>query len=210
MIKINEIFHSLQGEGIGTGLPTIFIRFTGCNLRCRYCDTSYAFFEGKYMEIEEIIEKIGGWNCRRVCITGGEPLLQEEVYPLIDSLLEKGYEISVETNGSMDIKKLVKKDITIKMDYKLPSSGMEGRMRKENISLLRRRDELKFIVADRNDYVRALEVLENYSPRCHVTMQPVWEEMDARTLAEWLLEDGVDAMLSLQIHKIIWGEERER
>lgn len=210
MIKINEIFHSIQGEGIDAGKPAIFIRLTGCNLRCSYCDTTYAFHEGKNMSIEEIINEIKKWKCRRVCITGGEPLLQKNVYLLIDVLLEKGYEVSIETNGSMDIKKLVERDIIIKMDYKLPSSKMNEKMREENIRLLRNEDEIKFVIGSRKDYEYALEIMEKYSPQCHIIMQPVWKEMDARNLTEWILEDGIDVILSLQIHKIIWGEERGR
>ncbi len=207
-MKINEIFHSIQGEGFDAGRPTIFIRLTGCNLRCSYCDTTYAFYEGKEMEIEEIMEEIKKWRCRRVCITGGEPLLQEDVYSLIDSLLEKGYDVSVETNGSIDIRKLVERNVTIKMDYKLPSSGMNEKMLEENIHWLREKDEIKFVIGNREDYEYALGIMKRYSPKCHIVVQPVWNKMDVKKVAQWILDDGIDAILSLQIHKIIWGEER--
>jgi len=209
MMKINEIFYSIQGEGGDAGKPTIFIRFTGCNLRCIYCDTTYAFYEGKEMEIGEILERIKKWRCRRICITGGEPLLQEEVYSLIDVLLEKGYEVSVETNGSIGIEKLVRREVIIKMDFKLPSSGMMESMKEENISLLREKDELKFIIWKREDYEDAVEIIKRNSPRCNIVMQPVWGT-EPRHLAEWILGDEMDVMLSLQIHKIIWGEEKGR
>jgi len=207
-IKINEIFYSLQGEGIDAGLPTIFIRLTGCNLRCNYCDTRYAFYEGKYMAIDEIMESIKKWNSRRVCITGGEPLLQKNVYGLIEKLLEKGYEISVETNGSISIMKLSKMDVKIKMDIKLPSSGMHDKMLFGNISLLRGDDELKFIIWNRDDYEYAKDIIARYKPRCQIIMQPVWGSKIK--LAEWILKDELDARYSIQLHKILWGNERGR
>jgi len=207
-IKINEIFYSLQGEGIDAGLPTIFIRLTGCNLRCNYCDTRYAFYEGKYMAIDEILESIKKWNSRRVCITGGEPLLQKNVYGLIEKLLEKGYEISVETNGSISIMKLSKMDVKIKMDIKLPSSGMHDKMLFGNISLLRGDDELKFIIWNRDDYKYAKDIIARYKPRCQIIMQPVWGSKIK--LAEWILKDELDARYSIQLHKILWGNERGR
>ena len=210
MMRVNEIFYSLQGEGIDVGRPTIFVRLTGCNLRCRYCDTTYAFYEGEDMGMEEIIEAIKKWKCRRVCITGGEPLLQQEVYALIDALLKMEYEVSVETNGSIGIEKLAERDVRIKMDYKLPSSGMMERMKEENFEFLRQQDELKFIIGDRNDYEHALKILDNHAPVCNIIMQPIWGEMDAKKLAEWILEDGMDVMLSIQLHKILWGNERGR
>ena len=207
-IKINEIFYSLQGEGIDAGLPTIFIRLTGCNLRCNYCDTRYAFYEGKYMAIDEILESIKKWNSRRVCITGGEPLLQKNVYGLIEKLLEKGYETSVETNGSISIMKLSKMDVKIKMDIKLPSSGMHDKMLFGNISLLRGDDELKFIIWNRDDYEYAKDIIARYKPRCQIIMQPVWGSKIK--LAEWILKDELDARYSIQLHKILWGNERGR
>ncbi|RLB60202.1 MAG: hypothetical protein DRG80_05635 [Deltaproteobacteria bacterium] len=207
-MKINEIFYSLQGEGIDAGLPTIFIRLTGCNLRCNYCDTRYAFYEGKYMAIDEILESIKKWNSRRVCITGGEPLLQKNVYGLIEKLLEKGYEISVETNGSISIMKLSKMDVKIKMDIKLPSSGMHDKMLFGNISLLRGDDELKFIIWNRDDYKYAKDIIARYKPRCQIIMQPVWGSKIK--LAEWILKDELDARYSIQLHKILWGNERGR
>ncbi|MCD6572964.1 MAG: radical SAM protein [Thermoplasmata archaeon] len=205
-MKINEIFYSLQGEGIDAGLPTIFIRLTGCNLRCNYCDTRYAFYEGKYMAIDEIMESIKKWNSRRVCITGGEPLLQKNVYGLIEKLLEKGYEISVETNGSISIMKLSKMDVKIKMDIKLPSSGMHDKMLFGNISLLRGDDELKFIIWNKQDYEYAKDIIARYKPRCQIIMQPVWGSKIK--LAEWILKDELDARYSIQLHKILWGNKR--
>jgi len=210
MMRVNEIFYSLQGEGVDVGRPTIFVRLMGCNLRCRYCDTTYAFYEGEDRGVEEIIDAIKKWKCRRVCITGGEPLLQQEVYALIDTLLKMKHEVSVETNGSIGIEKLAERDVRIKMDYKLPSSGMMERMKEENFEFLRQQDELKFIIGDRNDYEHALKILDRHAPVCNIIMQPIWGEMDAKKLAEWILEDGLDVMLSIQLHKILWGNERGR
>ena len=209
-LTVNEIFYSIQGEGSDAGLPTIFIRLTGCNLRCTYCDTEYAFYEGKEKDIEEILKEIRKWKCKRTCITGGEPLLQKEVYELIDTLVEKEYEVSVETNGSISIEKLAKMEVVIKMDMKLPSSGMHKKMHMKNINLLRSDDELKFVIGDRADYEYAKEILKRYRPRCKIIMQPVWKKMNASELAEWILEDGIDARFSLQLHKILWREEKGR
>ncbi len=209
-LKVNEIFFSIQGEGSDAGLPTIFIRLTGCNLRCTYCDTEYAFYEGEEKNIEEILGEIKRWKCNRVCITGGEPLIQEGVYDLIDVLLNEDYEVNVETNGSKDIGELAKKNVVIKMDVKLPSSGMHEKMCKDNINLLRSNDELKFVIGNREDYECAKKILEEYKPKCKIIMQPVWKKMDAAILAEWILRDAIDARLSIQLHKILWGEERGR
>ncbi|MBC7080991.1 MAG: radical SAM protein [Thermoplasmatales archaeon] len=205
-MKVNEIFYSIQGEGKDAGLPTIFIRLTGCNLRCRWCDAKYAYFEGKEMSEEEIIEKIKDFGSKRVCITGGEPLLQEGVYELIDRLIESGYEVSVETNGSISIRKLSEKNVIIKMDYKLPSSGFNKFMLEDNFNFLRSKDELKFIIMDREDYEFAKNIIRNKNIGCEIIMQPVWNK--CKKLADWILEDKIRVRLSLQIHKIIWGNKR--
>lgn len=207
-LKINEIFYSLQGEGSDVGLPTIFIRLTGCNLRCNYCDTKYAFYEGNYMGIDEIMEEIKKWKCKRICITGGEPLIQKGVYGLIDALLEKNYEISIETNGSISIFKLIKKGIKIKMDIKLPSSGMHKKMNFGNIKLLRHNDELKFVIWNREDYEYAKDIIAKYEPKCHIIMQPVWGSKIK--LADWIIKDELEARFSIQLHKILWGERRKK
>jgi len=196
----------LQGEGSDVGLPTIFIRFTGCNLRCNYCDTRYAFYEGKYMTIDEIMDEIKKWSVKRVCITGGEPLLQKNVYLLLETLLKNGYEVSIETNGSISIFKLSKMNVKIKMDIKLPSSGMHKKMKFENIPLLRGRDELKFIIWNREDYEYAKDIVARYKPSCQIIMQPVWGSKI--NPADWILKDEIDARFSIQLHKILWGNRR--
>ncbi|MEA2054441.1 MAG: radical SAM protein [Candidatus Thermoplasmatota archaeon] len=202
-MKINEIFYSIQGEGRNVGLPTIFVRTTGCNLRCPYCDTAYAYYEGEEISLQEILKKIKKWDCKRICLTGGEPLLQDELPELIDMLLSEGYKISIETNGSIDISEIAKKDVIISMDIKCPSSGMYKKMNVDNISLLRSHDELKFIIGDMEDYRYAKEMIKKHVPGCEVIMQPVWGK--AKKLAEWILEDGLNVRLSIQIHKILWG-----
>ena len=212
-MKVCEIFYSIQGEGELAGYPTIFIRLTGCNLRCRYCDTEYAFYEGKEMGIDDIIERIKGYRSRYVCITGGEPLLQREVLDLMETLLEDGYIVSLETNGSISLEDVCMRlgkygdSFIISMDIKCPSSGMSERMRLENIDLLRENDQLKFVVLDEDDYNYAKDIISRYRPRCKIIIQPVWGT-DVRKIAELMLKDGLQARLSLQIHKIIWGDRR--
>jgi len=201
-MEICEIFHSLQGEGIDIGLPTIFVRTTGCNLRCEWCDTKYAWEGGEQIEIENIKEKLDEIECQRVCITGGEPLLQEDTLELIDSLLPS-YEISIETNGSLDISDLVKKDLKISMDYKTPSSNMENKMREENMDLLREQDQLKLVIANRDDYDFSRDILERFDPKCEVIFQTE-ENQDIKELAEDVLEDSLEVRVLPQLHKIIW------
>jgi len=208
-MKINEIFYSLQGEGAWTGLPNIFIRTTGCNLRCSFCDTKYAYFNGEEMTVIEIIEKICKYPCKYVCITGGEPLLQKDIVDLIDKLLKKGYKISIETNGSLSIKKISAiKSLMISLDIKCPSSAMHENNYIENINLLKKDDQLKFIIKNKNDYIYAKKILEKYKPACTVFLQPVWGK-NPRNLAKWIINDGLNVKLGLQIHKNIWGEKRK-
>jgi 7-carboxy-7-deazaguanine synthase len=203
---INEIFFSLQGEGPDVGLPTIFVRTTGCNLRCGYCDTSYAYHDGQEMTIDKILQHMGLWRCQRVCLTGGEPLLQEDLPVLLDVLQEDGYYVSVETNGSLDITPLMERAVTACVDWKCPSSGMHQHMRPANIDLLRARDVLKFIIADRQDYEYAMRVMKKHDLVCHVIMQPVWGQ--APELAGWIVADALEVRLSLQLHKLLWGNRK--
>lgn len=207
-MKINEIFYSIQGEGNWSGMPNIFIRAAGCNLRCTFCDTKYAYNDGKEMNISEIVKEIQKYPCNYVCITGGEPLLQNEVHDLIGSLLKKNYKICIETNGSLNIEKLVnKKNLMISLDIKCPSSDMYKKMRLENIYLLTKKDQIKFVINDRTDYNYAKTLIRKYKPNCTIFMQSVWGS-DTRELARWILEDGINAKISMQIHKIIWGDIR--
>ena len=207
-MKINEIFYSIQGEGKWTGLPNIFIRTTGCNLRCSYCDTKYAYEDGKEMSIREITENIKKYPCDQVCITGGEPLLQKETIELIDVLLKKNYKILLETNGSKNIKNLIgRKSLIVSLDVKCPSSKMYKKMHLENISLLKKNDQLKFVVKDKKDYNYARKIVQKYKPVCPVFFQPVWGT-NFKNLADWILCDELEVRLGLQLHKIIWGDRR--
>lgn len=208
-MKINEVFYSIQGEGKWSGLPNIFIRTTGCNLRCSFCDTKYAYDDGKEMNIEEILNNISKYPCKYVCLTGGEPLLQNEIVELIDGLIRRKYKVCIETNGSISLKKLFgKKSLMISLDVKCPSSNMHEKMYLKNISFLVKEDQLKFVIGNKNDYNYAKKIIYDYEPVCPVFLQPVWGT-NATNLANWIIQDGLDAMLSLQIHKILWGNRRE-
>jgi len=207
-MNINEIFYSMQGEGKWTGLPNIFIRTTGCNLRCSFCDTKYAYEYGKEMSIEEIVKDIRKYPCKHVCITGGEPLLQDETLDLIDALLKRDYKIILETNGSINIENITgKKSLIISLDVKCPSSNMNEKMCLENIPLLRVDDQLKIVIKDNKDYNYAKRITHKYEPVCPIFFQPVWGT-NAKNLADWILRDGLHVKLGLQLHKIIWGDRR--
>lgn len=190
------------------GTPTVFLRATGCNLRCNYCDTTYAYQKGKEMSIPEIVDEIIKFSCPNVCITGGEPLLQKDTPKLIERLLEKKYTICLETNGSIDIKNLVgKKSVMISLDIKCPSSDSHQQMIMENISYLSKADQLKFIIKDKKDYDYAKKILHECRPTCAVFFQPVWG-IPPKKLASWILHDALPVRLSLQLHKVIWGTKR--
>ncbi len=203
---VNEIFLSIQGEGKDIGKPTVFVRLTGCNLRCTWCDTGYAFYEGKDMSIREIMKEVEKYGIGRVCITGGEPLLQKESLDLTDRLIEEGYEVSIETNGALPIEGINKKAV-ISMDWKTPSSGETEKMRKENLKYLEEKDQLKFVIADEEDYEYALSFLRKHDARCETIFQPLGG-LNIKWLAERVLEDKMDVMVLPQLHKIIWGEKK--
>lgn len=206
-MKINEIFYSVQGEGKQSGTPTIFIRVSGCNLRCTYCDTQYAYYEGTEMSINDIINEIRKYRCNNICITGGEPLLQSDIKDLINKLTNKKYKVSIETNGSIDITPILKTNLLISIDIKCPSSKMHEKMKFENLNLLQKKDQLKFIIKNNQDYEYAKKIIETIKPNFEVFFQPVWG-INPRIIAEWVLKDELDVKLGLQIHKIIWGEKR--
>jgi len=209
-MKINELFYSIQGEGTWTGLPNIFVRTTGCNLRCSFCDTTYAYDEGDEMSIKDIINQIATYQCEYVCLTGGEPLLQSETLALIDNLLKRNYHICLETNGSLSIEPIAdKKSLLISLDIKCPSSTMQEKMHLENLSLLRTHDQVKCVIKDKNDYNYAKDILQKYKPDCPVFFQPVWGT-NPKKLAEWILGDALPVTLGLQLHKILWGDTRRR
>lgn len=205
-LVINEIFFSIQGESTRAGQPCVFVRLTGCDLRCSWCDTAYAFEEGSEMSFDGILVKVKSYNCKLVEITGGEPLAQENVLPLMKLLCDSGFDVMIETGGHRDISKI---DSRVKriMDIKCPGSKMEKRNRWENIPLLTPNDEIKFVLADRADYEWTKQILQQYSlsDRCTVLLSPVYGTLNNRELAEWMLHDNMKATYQLQLHKYIWN-----
>jgi 7-carboxy-7-deazaguanine synthase len=204
-IKVNEIFKSIQGESTFAGLPCIFIRLTGCNLRCKYCDTAYAYYEGRDWNINQLLEYIKKFQCGLVEITGGEPLIQTETLNLIRALLSRDSRVLVETNGSIDISSIDRK-ATVIMDIKCPGSGMSKKNLWENINQLKHTDEVKFVVENKRDYIWAKSKMNkfNLAGRCNVLFSPVYGRLDPHVLAEWILNDNLDVRFQLQQHKYIW------
>jgi 7-carboxy-7-deazaguanine synthase len=205
-LRVCEIFFSLQGEASRVGLPTVFVRLTGCPLRCRWCDTAYAFSGGENMTIAEILEAVRRWPTRHVCVTGGEPLAQRHSLALLAALCDAGHEVCLETSGALDIGGVDARVARI-VDIKTPSSGEADKNRLENMALLVARDELKIVIADRADYdwARAQMARHRLSARCPVFLSPAHGLQSAVELAEWMLADGLDARFQLQLHKQLWG-----
>ncbi len=210
-LLINEIFYSIQGESSFAGYPCVFIRLTGCNLRCSYCDTRYAFDAGHESTIRSIIDRVSSFKCRLVEITGGEPLFQGKTPALIKQLLDLGYNVLLETNGSMDVGKTDNRCIRI-MDIKCPSSGEAEQNDLANIGKLTFKDEIKFVIGDRDDFLYARKMLRMINKGSHVaqiSFSPVSGQLLPSTLASWMLKDGIKARLNLQIHKIIWPSDKQ-
>lgn len=209
-LKVNEIFYSIQGESTHAGRPCVFVRLTGCNLRCSYCDTRYAYEEGATMEISQILEQVAPFQCRLVEITGGEPLLQDDTPILIKSLLDDGYEVLLETNGSIDISSVDPRCTKI-MDVKCPSSEMHYKNNLENLNRLTSRDELKFVLGTDEDYRYAKKMIDdvrmNLQPLKAIHFSPIFGRLEPEILAEWILADHLNVRLQIQIHKYMWGPE---
>lgn len=207
-MKVNEIYRSIQGESSYAGLPCVFVRLTYCNLRCSYCDTEYAFYEGKDYTVEEVLREVESLDCPLVELTGGEPLLQEEVFPLMDELVGRGYTVLLETGGSLDVGQVNPGVVKI-LDLKCPGSGESQRNLYGNLAKLQSRDEVKFVIGDRADYLWARSALQEHqlTDRCSVLFSTVFEKLPPRLLAEWLLEDNLQVRLQLQMHKYIWDPE---
>lgn len=209
MLKVNEIYYSVQGESTYAGLPCVFVRLTFCNLRCTYCDTEYAFYEGKDLSISEIIGEIKKYNCKLVEITGGEPLVQmDECLDLMKQLCDEGFEVLIETGGSLSIKDIDKR-VKVIMDLKCPSSGMEKKNLYENINYLKHEDELKFVIGSREDYEWTVDVMKKYDleKKCKILFSVVFGKLEPVQLVNWILEDKLNVRFQLQMHKIIWHPE---
>ena len=208
MIKVNEIYYSVQGESTHTGLPCVFVRLTYCNLRCTYCDTEYAFYDGEDFSINKIIEKVKNHKCNLVEVTGGEPLMQEESYLLLQKLCDEGFDVLLETGGSLPIKE-VDKRVKIIMDLKCPSSGMLKKNLYDNLNYLKKTDELKFVIGTREDYDWSKNIIEEYSlsGKFEMLFSTVFEELEPQTLVGWILENKLNVRFQLQAHKYIWNPE---
>jgi 7-carboxy-7-deazaguanine synthase len=206
-LRITEIFLSLQGETSRTGLPTVFVRLTGCPLRCGYCDSAYAFHGGETMTIDAILDRVADLKARTVCVTGGEPLAQKGVHALMTRLCDAGYSVSLETSGHLPIE-AVDPRVSRIVDLKTPGSGEVGKNRWANLDDLRPSDELKFVLCNRADYEWARQILaeQGLAARCPVLFSPVWETLRPQDLAAWVLEDGLPVRVQVQLHKILWGE----
>jgi 7-carboxy-7-deazaguanine synthase len=207
MLRVTEIFHSIQGESSHAGRPCAFVRLAGCNLRCRWCDSEYTFTGGERMSIDDIVSRVKGYGCHLVEMTGGEPLAQSESLDLIQRLCDDGFEVLIETSGSIDIAP-VDRRATIILDIKCPGSGEVEKNRWGNLGHLKPGDEIKFVIAGRADYDWTRRVLDERNlNRWTVLLSPVWGELDLKSLAEWMLADRLPARLQTQLHKHIWGAE---
>ncbi len=208
-MKVSEIFYSIQGESTYAGLPFIFVRLAGCNLRCDYCDTPYARDEGREMTVEEVLKGIEQIPCTRLEITGGEPLLQEEVYSLIERSLNRGYTILIETNGSIRLDRVDKRVIKI-VDVKTPGSGSGGSFLIDNIEYIDENDEVKFVIGDREDYEWSRDFVKEHllDKGPAILFSPVFERLRPEELAGWILDDALDVRIQVQLHKLIWGADK--
>jgi 7-carboxy-7-deazaguanine synthase len=205
-LKITEIFHSLQGEADTVGFPTVFVRLTGCPLRCQYCDTAYAFHGGEWRTLEEIVAEVGKYSARYVCVTGGEPLAQKNCLPLLSLLCDANYRVSLETSGAMPLAG-VDRRVNRVVDVKTPGSGEESRNCYDELALLRPEEQIKFVICDRKDYEwSSAKVAElELTARCNVLFSPSAEQLPARQLADWILADRLPVRFQLQLHKVLWG-----
>lgn len=207
-VKVYEIFYSLQGESTWAGRPCVLVRLTGCQMRCRWCDTEYAFYEGGWRSLDAVLEEVAGYGCDLVEVTGGEPLLQPGCLPLMRRLCDAGYTVLLETGGGLDISGVDRRVHRI-VDVKCPGSGEAENNRWENLDLLGQRDEVKFVIADRADFDWACDVERRYelTERCPVHVSPVWGELEPAELAAWVKDCGLPVRLQLQLHKLLWGAD---
>jgi 7-carboxy-7-deazaguanine synthase len=210
-LKITEIFRSLQGEGDTVGFPTVFVRLTGCPLRCNYCDTAYAFGGGQWMDLQEILDSVRAFSTRHVCVTGGEPLAQANCLPLLQQLCDAGHAVSLETSGALPVDQ-VDRRVSRVVDVKTPDSGESHRNLLDQLDALGAGDQIKFVICSRSDYEWSRQLVRerNLADRTMVLFSPSHEQIAARDMAEWILADGLPVRLQVQLHKILWGNEPGR
>ena len=206
-LRVNEIFHSLQGEADCVGFPTVFVRLTGCPLRCQYCDTEYAFHAGEWFDLEAVVKKVQEFGASYVCVTGGEPLAQPNCLKLLTRLCDGGFQVSLETSGALDVA-AVDARVSRVIDVKTPASNEASRNRLENFQALTPRDQLKFVICSREDYDWSKEFLRQHrlAERCRILFSPSYHQQSPTTLAEWILADRLPVRFQLQLHKILWGD----
>jgi 7-carboxy-7-deazaguanine synthase len=209
MLQVTEIFASIQGETSYSGYPFAFVRLSGCNLRCRYCDTTYAYDSGEEFPLEDILSRVTAFGLTRACVTGGEPMLQEETPALVSALLDRGQEVLVETNGTVLLSALDRRAVKI-MDVKCPGSGEHEKTLWDNFRLLSGKDEVKFVISSREDYDFASDVVARYrrDARWGILLSPAFGLLSPEKLAGWMVGDGQDARFQLQLHKLVWGPDR--
>ena len=207
-LRISEIFYSLQGESSRVGLPTVFVRLTGCPLRCTYCDTAYAFSGGKNMALMQILTEVAHYPTRYVTVTGGEPLAQKDCLPLLRALCDAGYEVSLETGGALDISGVDARVMKV-LDIKTPASGEVEKNRWANLAILHERDEIKFVLCDEADYAWAVQMLRerNLADTCTVLFSPSYGQLSPTVLADWILRDHLPVRMQMQLHKVLWGSQ---
>tara|TARA_B000000477_G_scaffold115990_1_gene113446 strand:- start:42 stop:683 length:642 start_codon:yes stop_codon:yes gene_type:complete len=209
-LKINEIYYSIQGESSYSGLPCVFVRLTYCNLRCSYCDTEYAFYEGEDLKIKDIIKKINSYKCDLVEITGGEPLLQKNYIKLIKELEKNGKKVLIETGGSLTIKN-ISKNTHIILDLKCPSSNMEHKNLWDNLKYIKKTDEIKFVIGNKTDYDWSKKIIEenDLENKCLILMSPVYDKIDKEKIINWILKDNLRVRFQIQLHKEIWDKDKK-